>query len=973
MTARRLLASLLATSPVLLAGAARAQSPCFDPEAVPPWQALAVGDATLGAARPEGPPDGAAVALCAEATGFTATRDDFEALVQGADHLFELEATLEELAPGGEAGLVLTRDPRRPEAASLHLVARRDLDGNINLHAAFRPMEGAASTPLDSEPVPVDLPVTLRLWREAGVAHTALVTDGGLETVLSVPLAGTDLEPKGSAGLAAASGLAEGAVTARFSRPFFSTLFDPPPELACLDAAVIPSAGTTITLAGGGLERTTGAAFGGVEAEVLRVSADSATLALPALPPGSVADLDLVLDRRHRDPRAFVVGGRPVVRGDLDLDLDVDGNDLNMLRAWVRGTGPAAACAVTADVNGDGRVDAADVSHLSAFLKRGRPAPVGPFPLPGLVVGAEACDPTPGPVVSALLDAAGRAPRSLAEGDVVRIEGQHLPTRGVVRFGPVRGRIHADSTPESLIVRLGPVPAAGTHCLVLQDVEPGETTAFGRSFGEPAAARPDLCLALRASDLDAASVAVGGVDGSFFLPLPADRFDPARELNLDLNLAWPRLEGRSRGARTARLRVAPHPEIRTYDAWLARVAKVAAEGLGEGDTCGCEVVVQPMPSSQGLWIAPCADPPPPPPADPTPFSPDLPVKPVKPSLTGGTGWITQKPKSCEDLHDKNSDLRLWAWCQFQDVTRTKVEFDEPWWDVEQYLGLPIWESFRPLSAILPVWWLEEDEPGWVIDPRDMPVQMKGIMVEPALYYALNDRGYFNPCKMAARAHYCHNAQAGWMPRLPDGQRVVKTFFVPEGRLPQGVNLADYYSYQPPGEARQYLVGMHVAISHPQNFGGGSYFEWATFWVPPPANATQTRDGTPLDLVYNPVCSGGGGGDRPVELAGTPWGRFSMCIEGDGTGPCGNPWGPKNECVAAPGTNLGCEGCHSQPLGGGTFEWTGGAAPGEGEMNPAWLAFLAGQAPAARECMDYILAKEAANHPVYESLVECDGF
>ncbi|MEZ4466979.1 MAG: hypothetical protein R3F43_21650 [bacterium] len=26
-------------------------------------------------------------------------------------------------------------------------------------------------------------------------------------------------------------------------------------------------------------------------------------------------------------------GGRPVVRGDLDLDLDVDGNDLKMLRA----------------------------------------------------------------------------------------------------------------------------------------------------------------------------------------------------------------------------------------------------------------------------------------------------------------------------------------------------------------------------------------------------------------------------------------------------------------------------------------------------------------------------------------------------------------------------------------------------------------------------------------------------------------
>ena len=40
---------------------------------------------------------------------------------------------------------------------------------------------------------------------------------------------------------------------------------------------------------------------------------------------------------------------------------------------------------------------------------------------------------------------------------------------------------------------------------------------------------------------------------------------------------------------------------------------------------------------------------------------------------------------------------------------------------------------------------------------------------------------------------------------------------------------------------------------------------------------------------------------------------------------------------------------------------------------AGLAAASGQAPAARECMDYILEKEAANHPVYENLVKCDGF
>lgn len=971
--ARRRLSTLALVAPTLLAAAAgHAQSPCFDPEAVPPWQAQTVGVDSFGASRPEGPPDGAEVAVCVESAGFTPLRDDFQGLFQGADHTFEVEATLDELDPGAEAGLVLSRDPRRPEAAMLRVIAQRDLDGDVTVRAAFRAMEGGPASALDSEAVPVELPVTLRLWRASGVAHTAIVTENGLEPVLAVPVDGTDLEPKGSAGLAAASAVAEGPAEARFSAPWFSTLFDPPPDVACVDQAILPSTGTILTLGGDALERTTGATIGGEPAELLRVGPNAVTLQIPPLPAGAVAGLDLTLARGHALPQTFVVGGRPVVRGDLDLDLDVDLNDLKLLQNWLGGRGPAAACAVTADVNGDGVVDAADASHLSRFLKRGFPAPAGPFPAPGFVAGAEACDPVPGPIVAGLTDAAGNPPRALGEGDLVRIVGERLPTDGVVRFGPVRGRVSPESTPEALLVRLGPVPEGGEHCLVLQDAAPGDAVAFGRAYGADAEERPDLCLDLRPSELVAASVARGGVDGSFFLPLPAETFDPGRELNLDLNLAWPRLEGRSRGARTARLRIEPRDGERSYDDWLAYVAKTAAEALGEGDTCGCEVVVQPMNTAQGLWIAPCADPPAPPPADPTPFTPDRPLKAPRLPITGGTGWITTKPKSCADLNGQQ-DLRLWAWCQFQDVTRTKVEFDEPWWDVDQYLGLPIWESFRPLSAILPVWWLDEDEPGWVIDPRDMPVQMKAIMVEPALHYAFHDRGYYDPCKMAARAHYCHNAQAGWMPKLPSGKRVIKTFFVPEGRLPAGANLADYYSYQPPGEARHYLVGMHVAVSNSGNFGAGSYFQWATFWVPPPPNATETRDGTPLELIYNPVCNAGGGGDRPVELNNTPWGKFSMCIQGDGTGACGNPWGPKNECVAAPGVNLGCEGCHSQPMGGGTFEWTVGASPGEPEMNPAWLAFLAGQAPAARECMDYILEKEAANHPVYENLVKCDGF
>ncbi|MEZ4466977.1 MAG: hypothetical protein R3F43_21640 [bacterium] len=183
-----------------------------------------------------------------------------------------------------------------------------------------------------------------------------------------------------------------------------------------------------------------------------------------------------------------------------------------------------------------------------------------------------------------------------------------------------------------------------------------------------------------------------------------------------------------------------------------------------------------------------------------------------------------------------------------------------------------------------------------------------------------------------------------MPRLPDGQRVVKTFFAGVGRPPQGVNLAGLLQLPAPGEARQYLVGMHVAISHPQNFGGGSYFEWATFGCRPRRTPPRRGTGRP-DLVYNPVCSGGGGGDRPVELAGTCPGVASACAS-RGTAPA-RAWQPpgarRTSASPRPGPTSAARAATTLPLGGGTFE-DGGAAPGEGEMNPAWLAFLAGQAP-----------------------------
>ncbi|MEZ4466978.1 MAG: hypothetical protein R3F43_21645 [bacterium] len=250
-------------------------------------------------------------------------------------------------------------------------------------------------------------------------------------------------------------------------------------------------------------------------------------------------------------------------------------------------------------------------------------------------------------------------------------------------------------------------------------------------------------------------------DGSFFLALFADRSD-RRGAEPGPEPGAPGWRGAAAAGRPG-CAVAPRPEIRTYDAWLARVAKVAAEGLGRatpaGASGGAAHAEQPGPVDCAVRRSP-----PPPPADPTPFSLDLPVKPVKPSLTGGTGVDHTEAQELRGLARQESTAPLGSVPVPGRDARTKVEFDEPGRGAGTWAS-PIRESFRPLSAILPVWWLEEDELLGHRSARHAGAD-EGIMVEPALYYALNDRGTSQPCKMAARAHYCHNAEAAGCPGCP---------------------------------------------------------------------------------------------------------------------------------------------------------------------------------------------------------------
>lgn len=942
---------------LLVATSAAAQSPCFDDVPVHPWNSQSVGAAT-GAAR-----QALDIEMCAAGAPATAALDAWHGLYQGAGASdADAVVTIEDIEPGGSAGLVLSRDPRRPDTAGVHLVAERDAQGAVVVHARFRPVAGAPAAAFGSEPYPIELPATLRIRRAGAVVYASVLAGGDEVEVLSIDVSGTDLDFQALAGLVAGGAIDGSARTARFSAPHLETGFEPPPDVACVEPSVVGRNGSTLRFTGTGLDRVTSAHVLGAEARLVEASPRGAILEVGAVD-AEQGQPSLVLRHAHAIERTVVAGGQPVIRGDLDLDGKVTFADLKMLDGWLSGDA-AGPCAAPADVNGDGVIDNIDKKRLRGFLIYGRPAPAEPFRTPGVIEGSEACDARPGPVVTDLLDASGNRVREpLAEGDTVTLVGANLPVDGTVRFGTTSGRISPESSAERLIVRLGTVPAGGEHCLVLGEGRPQGRVAFGRSFGGDPIERPDLCVPLMASRVGAASVSRLDAEGRLFLPLPSDDF--GRDVvNLSLDLPFARVEGGSRGARSVRLRYEA-PQGRDggpvdYETWLAGLAQAASQALEEdNEDCGCDIAVIPQPSQQGMSFAPCAEVPEPPPVDPTPHAPNLDIKKTKPSLGGAAVWAPYPRPSCDDLGE--DDLRLWAWCQFADVTRIKEEIEDPWRDIDTYLGLPVFEGFRPLTSIL-------GQLPWVIDPRDQPVALKYVMVEPILHDEMKYKRYYSPCGIAARAHYCDNHASMWMQGLSSGKRIVKNFFVTEGSLPTGRPLSDYYSYVPKDHSvyppipqpRQYLVGMHVSVSIPNTGANEAFFKWSTFWVPPPQGATHTRDGRPLSAVYNPNCVTGSGQDSPQELQGTVWGNFHMCVQANADEHCGNPWGPANECTPDPADNLDCQDCH-EAIGKVTWNNNGGY---EDAIHVGWMSFLGYQANDARACRDYIIEMEDAGTPVY---------
>jgi hypothetical protein len=573
---------------------------------------------------------------------------------------------------------------------------------------------------------------------------------------------------------------------------------------------------------------------------------------------------------------------------------------------------------------------------------------------------------------------------ALVAGDVVRLEGANLPVTPEVRFGAAAASVLPGGTSSVVSVRIGAVPASGPQCLAVGTGAAAQDAAarFGPVYGASAANRPDLCPVLQASRADFSAAATARADGTIFLPLDPQRFDPARRLRISVSLAWPLVEATNRGPRTASFWYAGPTRAPldsapiTYAEWLADLAKTTAEALGADDDCDCEAQVLPEPALGGLSIRPCHQTAPVPPAPPPPAGTvpnGLPLKPVSPGLGAASAFAPPPPPSCVGLGPDASALRR-AWCEFATVTAPRDAYDPD--DVDDnlsYVGLPRWEGFLPMAVLNQTIGAQ-----WVIDPRLQPRNHKGVKVESTMANRLVSGRYFDACAIAARSHHCGNLAASWMPALPAGSHIVKAFWQPLGGLPASADPDSFYSWLAPADGglseptRMYLVGMHVSVGTGESAGGTQgYLTWATFWYPIAPGETQTRDGRPISDVYNPNCFVGGAAERPAELAGTPYAGWHACVQTSPKQQCGNPWGPANECVADLAFDQGCERCH---VNQGTIQFPAGANDeNEPWMAMAWLTIPSYIGAEAQACMGLILEKELQGKTPYASIANCDDF
>jgi hypothetical protein len=923
--------------------------PCFPTLPTPGWTA---GDLDLESAGASRPLPGDRLELCSASPGFAPDSDAYRYLIQRADGDFAFSAAVESIDDRGLGGIVVRWDQRSRDAAYVRIAAHRRGDGDVLIRSAMRRNNGVAAEESVAA-VAAHLPVRLRIERVGDVFVTSWGEIGdGLEQHLAVDAGGDDLASSPLViGLAQASEDSAAAASAIFGEAGFAT-HEPVDPNRCVGGLVTPLAGgRELFLTGRNLDLVRNASIAGIPARIVRQTPDSLRLETGAAAStigykdgklqlgGSTGAAPVEL------PQRIAYAGEPFVRGDIDGDGRVGPADLVPLSRYLLGRA-ALQCREAADVDGDRKVDPRDLARLILYSAFGRPAPPAPFPRPGFAPeGGFSCGLPPPPTLESvrvkLAPTRGRS--GVAVGDEIVLKG-HGFARGaglLVQFGDAAMTVLPASNERELHLRVDEVPTGGRKCPVVLVTSSDETDTgdagiglvslnrLGVAWAAPQTGRPDLCPTFEAGPArQVTSARLLPQSSALLLPVKRANWNPSEALQVRIQLYLPVVDGLSRGARVVRFVHYDPPDPSrsgpgtTYEEWLARLARritVELNGTAAED-CGCDAEAVADPQHDGVVIRPC-DPvltwedPGPGPEPPFPGI-EFPLRAPRPPLWGATTFKQQEP-DFSDPADPETMPRQYMWCQFAKLIAPNVA---------PASGLPKWEHFVSSLSVH-----GQTSVADLADPNDRSAAEKFILFSPSAYADAVTYDYAHALEIAARRYYCLatglGSDADWMPAFDPASRVLKTFFLTESKLPKHADPDDYYSYQPPSGERQYLAGMHMAVSTGAIF---SYFRWATFFVVKPPGDTEAKDGSPL--AWNTSCSAGSFANRPVEITGV-WQNYVMCTDSaDGEEHCGNPWGPSNECH-----QVGCNGCHVQ-IG---KVITGG--PGLGEIATGWLPTFASDA------------------------------
>ncbi|MEQ8276382.1 MAG: dockerin type I domain-containing protein [Deltaproteobacteria bacterium] len=914
-------------------------SPCFASSAIADWYAHDVGE-SLGASIPTGTTGttgGNGFRLCGDGDGY-GPDDAIRVVGQDITDDFVVSALITDVDEGNEGGLEARTIVRAPDAPRFRITVSRAA-GSVWLSAEARDGTTVASTP-----VPVSLPVAVRLSRSGSLLEAS---SNGVN-LLTHDASGTALA---SATLTVSA--AQGAPLAAAGEVGFAnvTLIDSalPPDAQCTETSASPT-GTTLTVFGGHLAQVLGVRVAGEPAQILTQS-DSRLQVVAPRPSAAFASGAIVLDTADR---SIATGGRvtyagaPFIRGDVDENGSVDNDDVHALSARLAGTDDVA-CVAAADVDADGDIDSADLSRLKRFVRFGLKPPAAPFPAPGYSsFPAPACGLGTAPTIASLTDGNGRpigSATTLVEGDELSMHGSDLPTEGTdFYFGDVRMERLPGSSSTLVRLRVGAVPSSGDKCPRLfeaTDAEAHPTSTFGlvREVRDDTLAR-HLCPVFAASASYIASFQWNASANEGFLPVPANVVDPASGVKVDLLLVRPAATGLDRGSRRVVATGRAHDSALSYASLLEDLARRLSKQLDGGAPSGCgtpDFVAIADPIAGGIYIRPTDTSPGGLPPPPPPHTTQI-AKPKPPLDGGAAGGIQHVKPSCDDPNvDPTS--RLAAWCALVEAT-------------ELVNGYPRWEHSVPQHMLYASYQEIFDLP----QPGDRPVTQKRTMYNGSTHNTLRGNGYLDPCAQAARVSYCFAGLRDSMPAFETDARVYKGFWRTLGELPASADPDDLYSYDPPDGPRQYLVGFHISSGTHQVF---SYWNWATFWFPR-GNDTLTKDGNPLQVEYNPTCSTGNFANQPTEVTGV-WKNYVMCMEGENGGtPCGNPWGPQDECKAE-----SCRDCHLKVF----VDFSG--VTQTGQLATGWMGTWT-RAAEVKACYEEIQAGLAANETPYANLTppEC---